>query len=109
MVSLSAADWKNARGYVDILKPFHDATKIEEGETYVTLSLILPVLSILRDKTQAYFNNPRNAGFGLTFARHILASMEDRFGAYPNFLLTKPHCLAPYTDPRFATTFYTRS
>ena len=34
--------------------------------------------------------------------------MEDRFGAYPNFLLTKPYCLATYTDPRFAKIFYTR-
>ena len=39
MVSISAIDWKNARGYVDILKPFHCATKIEEGES---MSLFLP-------------------------------------------------------------------
>ena len=48
---LSPCDWKNAQGYVDILKPFHTATKIEEAENYLTLSSIIPILTILHQKT----------------------------------------------------------
>ena len=109
MLPMTAADWKNVRGYVDILKPFHDATKIEEGESYITLSLIIPVLTILYDKTKAYYQSRDHAGYGITFARKILASLKDRFGKYPNFLLSNPHCLlATYSDPRFAKIYYSR-
>ena len=106
MTPLTAADWKNARGYVDILKPFHCATKIEEGENYHTAALIIPVLSILHNKTQAYINNRNHNGFGISFARNILASLEDRFGPYPQFLLLQPQCLATITDPRFKWVYF---
>ena len=106
MIPLTAADWKNARGYVDILKPFHTATKLEEGENYVTLSSVIPVISILHEKTSAYLKNRHNNGFGIMFARNMLASLEDRFGRYPDFLLMKPHCLATFTDPRFARMYF---
>ena len=108
MIPLTAADWKNARGYVDILKPFHTATKLEEGENYVTLSSVIPVISILHEKTSAYLKNRHNNGFGIMFARNMLASLEDRFGRYPDFLLMKPHCLATFTDPRFARMYFSK-
>ena len=101
MTALTPTDWKNAKGYVDILKPFHDATKIEEGESYVTLSMVLPVLNVLFDRTKAYYLNRNHAGYGITFARNVLGSIEIRFGKYPQFLLRKPHCLATFTDPQF--------
>ena len=103
---MTAIDWKNARGYFDILKPFHSATKIEEGENYHTAALIIPVISILYDKTLAYTKNRNHNGFGISFARNILASLEDRFGKYPQFLLLKPQCLATITDPRFKWIYF---
>ena len=102
VVPLSAADWKNAKGYVEILKPFHRATKIEEGEKYVTLSTVIPVLSILHDLTSGYAKDRTHNGYGVGFAKNILASLEDKFGKFPNFMLMRPHCLATFTDPRFS-------
>ena len=102
---ISSVDWKNAQGYVNVLKPFHEATKVEEGETSVTLSSVIPVIGILHEKTTAY-ENKKNHGFGITFAKNITASVEDRFGKYPKFFLKMPHCLATFSDPRFARVYF---
>ena len=32
----------------------------------------------------------------------MLASLEDRYGAYPDFMLMRPHVFATISDPRFA-------
>ena len=106
MEPLSASDWKNAHGFVEILKPFHSATRIEEGENYLTLSSIIPVLSILHAKTTSYYKNRHHNGFGIIFARNMLASVEDRFGTYPDFLTMRPHCLATISDPRFSWIYF---
>ena len=102
--NISAADWKNLRGYIDILKPFHAATKIEEGEQYVTLSSVIPVISILHKKTSAYVRNENHSGFGIGFAKNVLASLEERLRMYPNFM--KLHSLATFTDPRFSWFYF---
>ena len=36
------------------------------------------------------------------FCQYVLASLEDRFGTYPQFMLMKPHCMATITDPSFS-------
>ena len=103
---LSPSDWKNAQGFVEIMKPFHCATKIEEGETYLTLALVIPVLSILHEKTTAYEKNRQHRGYGILFARNVLASLEDKFGKYPNFMLMQPHALATFSNPRFSKVYF---
>ena len=102
----TAADWKKLRGFSDVLKPFQTASRIAEGEKYLTLSSIIPMLSILREKTIAYTKDPLNRGFGVTFARNLLASLDDRFGRHPDFLLRKPYCLATFSDPRWSWIYY---
>ena len=32
----------------------------------------------------------------------MVASVKDRFGKYPDFLLMKPHCLVTFSDPRLS-------
>ena len=64
MHNVTASDWKKLRGFADVLKPFEMATKTAEGEKYLTLSCIIPMLSILRKKTTAYFKNPAHHGYG---------------------------------------------
>ena len=54
MPNLTTADWKKLHGFIDVLEPFEMATKTAEGEKYLTLSAIIPMQSILRDKTTAY-------------------------------------------------------
>ena len=108
MKPLTTIDWRNAHGYIEILQPFHKATKIEESETDLTLPSVIPVISILYDKTKAYIANRAHAGFGIGFARAMLASIDDRFGKFPRFLLMKPHCLATFSDPRFSGLYFVK-
>ena len=44
----------------------------------------------------------------MTFARNLLASVEDRFGRHPDYLLFKPHCLATFSDPRYSWIYFKR-
>ena len=101
-------DWKNGRGFADVLEIFLIATRIQEGEKYLTLSSVIPVLSILHQKTHQYIKNKDKNGFGITFARNILSSLEDRFGRYPTFLTLKPHCFSTISDPRFKHIYFSR-
>ena len=55
----------------------------QEDEKYLTLASIIPMQSVLREKTTAYLKNPANQGYGQTFAKNMLASLEDRFGHHP--------------------------
>ena len=59
---MTLVDWKNARGNVDVLQPFITATRHEEGESYLTLSSMIPILTILHEKTTAYTRNRENNG-----------------------------------------------
>ena len=38
----------------------------------------------------------------------MVASVEDRFGKYPDFLLMRPHCLATFSDPRFSWIYFSK-
>ena len=108
MHALTSIDWKNAKGFSEVLQPFLVASKIEEGEKYLTLSSVIPVLHVLSQKTTSYFKNKDNNGYGIVFAKNILASLEDRFGKFPDFMLLKPHCYATFSDPRFKHVFFSR-
>ena len=108
MVPLTPTDWKNGRGVFEVLEPFHTATKLEEGSSYLTLASVIPVLLILGQSTKSYFNDRNHIGYGITFARNILSSLENRFGVYPDYLELQPHCFATFTDPRFKNIYFSR-
>jgi hypothetical protein len=42
---------------MEVMRPFEGDTKIVECETYLTLSSVIPVLEILRNKTTGEFHN----------------------------------------------------
>jgi hypothetical protein len=39
MPPLSSADWKNGCGFMEVMRPFEQVTKIVEGETYEMITL----------------------------------------------------------------------
>ena len=108
MFLLLPSDWKNTKGYVEILRPFNRSTKIEEGVKYVTLSTVIPVISILYELTSSYSRDRNHNRFGIGFAKNILSSLEDKFGKYPHFMLKKTLCIATFSDPRFAWVYFTK-
>ena len=99
-------DWSNLKAFIAILKPFHSASMIEQGDSYVTISASIPIILTLNQKMNAYVRNPDNIGYGIGFAKKILASLEDRFGRNLSFLEKKPYCLATFADPRFFRVYY---
>jgi hypothetical protein len=99
MSSLTTSDWRMGSGFIEVMRPFAEVTKHQEGENYQTLSSVIPLLTILHDLTSRYFKNQTNSGYGITYARHTLSSMEDRFGYYPDFMLEEPFLFATFSDP----------
>ena len=100
--------WNQLPGFVDVLQSFYIATKIEEGEKYVTLSSVIPVVEVLIQRTAAYIRNKDNSGYGITFAKNILCALEDRFGKSHNFMTLKPHCFSTFCDPRFKHLYFSK-
>ena len=91
---LSVSYWKNVGGFVEIKKPFHITTKTKEGRLLM-LSLCYSGSFNSNEKTTAYTQKKRaHNRFGIVFARNILASIEDKCGRYPAFMLMQPHCNA---------------
>ena len=43
-----------------------------------------------------------------SYNNHDFASLEDRFGMYPEFMLMKPHCMATFTDPCFSWGYFSK-
>ena len=108
MHQLNVCDWQNARGFNDVLEPLYEATILEAGENYLTLGTWIPVLHIVRKRLLDYINDKNNVGYGITFARNVLAALEDRFGSYPSFLELLPHSLATICDPRFKQVYFSK-
>ena len=48
--NITPIDWKNIRGFVDILTPFHSASKIQAGVCYITISSAIPCAMVLHEK-----------------------------------------------------------
>ena len=109
MITLTSADWKKIHGFIAALKPFQAAAKIAEGERYLTSASIIPMLSVIRDKTNTFIKDPANQGYGVIFAKKLLASLEDRFGIFPSFFLRQPYSLATFSDPRYSWLFFKNS
>ena len=103
---VTQTDWKNLQGFSEVMEPCQIATKIEEGDSYLTLPTAIPVLHILRQKISAYITNPANSGYGITFARNIVSALEDRFGS--QFLKMRPHCFSTFCDPRYKHIYESR-
>ena len=106
MIDLTAADWKKIHGYIATMKPLQEAAKMAEGERYLTSGSIIPMLSVLTDRLKAFIRDPANRGFGVTFAKNLLAALEDRFGSFPDYYLRPPYSLATFSDPCFSWLFF---
>ena len=56
---------------------------------------------------KAYKKNRQHRGYGILFAPNILASLEDKFGKYPDFML-QLHVLAIFSNPRFSKIYFSK-
>ena len=64
------------------------------------------MISVVIDRLKTFIRDPANRGFGVTFAKNLLAAIEDRFGSFPDYYLRPPYSLATFSDPRFSWLFF---
>lgn len=96
--NLTNAQWKMAGGLVKILAPFNEATEDLCGETYPTLSMVIPILHYL-DKQTCNIITSAKSGSGIVFARNLVKSLKSRFP-----LLNKQentYLMSMCLDPRY--------
>jgi len=96
--NLTTSEWKMAEGFEAILKPLDESTRDSCGEKYPTRSMIIPLIFGMTENLQKFIADPSNRGFGVTFARKLLACIRGRFPSYQTAI---PDCLATFLDPRF--------
>lgn len=98
IANLTNAQWKMAGGLVKMLAPFKEATEDLCGETYPTLSMVIPILHCL-DKQTCNIITTAESGSGIVFARNLVKSLKSRLT-----LLNKQentYLISMCLDPRY--------
>lgn len=92
---LSASELQSTKEFVQLLKPFEDATKIICGEHYLTASKVIPIVNILRNKLQAF---EPSTDIGHHFKKALIDQFMKRFDSMEQVSLL---AIATILDPRF--------
>jgi hypothetical protein len=88
--NLKSHEWKTADNYVKVLKPLEDVTSMMSASRYPTLSMVIPVLNVLKQQMDESEMND--------FGEQICENIKERWPDYENNLdLAIPALL----DPRF--------
>ncbi|XP_063230949.1 zinc finger BED domain-containing protein 4-like isoform X1 [Bacillus rossius redtenbacheri] len=92
---LTALEWKHAENFVQVLQPLAEATEEMSGNTYPTLSMIIPVLHCLLCSLESHITAKKD---GMTLARALHKNLKSRF---PNYMQEPLQRAAMLVDPRF--------
>jgi hypothetical protein len=101
--NLTTSEWKLADGFVVVLNPLFEATKVSSGEQYPTRSLVIPLLFSIYEIVNSFVSDVSNRGCGVVFGRKMMASLLRRF---PNYKRALPDCLCTFLDPRFKSLLF---
>lgn len=92
---LTALELQSTKEFVQLLKPFEDATKIICGEYYLTASKVIPIINILKNKLQS-FEPSTDIG------HHFKKALKDQFTKrFENIEQVSLLAIATILDPRF--------
>ncbi|KAG7367552.1 hAT family C-terminal dimerization domain containing protein [Nitzschia inconspicua] len=112
---LEGADWDNLKLVAELLKPFKEAQKMLEGDTYVTASMVPLAVKKLRGSLMS-LASPENSTTSRPFAQALLRDFEDRWrkASEPTFVgvvqqgtrdrqvgIHPALLIANFLDPRF--------
>nr|CAD7460291.1 unnamed protein product [Timema tahoe] len=92
---LTAVEWKQAAGIVEVLGPLADATKEISGDSYPTSSMVIPILHCLKSHLNVFITSKKD---GVMFARSLDKALKSRFSFYDSDPIFCPSMLC---DPRF--------
>ena len=101
--NLTTSEWKLAEGFVVVLNPLFESTKVSSGEQYSTRSLVIPLLFSIHEIVNSFVSDATNRGSGVVFGRKMMASLLKRF---PNYKRAFPDCLCTFLDPRFKSLLF---
>jgi hypothetical protein len=82
---------------VNILQPIGQTCTELSGESYPTLSMVIPLTSSIQTLLENYIKTT-GKGSGLAFAKQLLKAIKARF---PNYRKMKPNAVAMFMYPRF--------
>jgi len=92
---LTASELQAAKEFVQLLKPFEDATNIICGEYYLTASKVIPIVNILKNKLQTI--EPST-----DIGHHFKKALKDQFiKRFENIEQVSLLAIATILDPRF--------
>lgn len=94
-IMLTASELQSVREFVQLLKPFDEATKILCGEHYVTGSKVIPIVNTLKNKLNMLAPTTE---IGNHFKRELERQFIKRFS---NIEKVAPLAIATILDPRF--------
>nr|CAD7197928.1 unnamed protein product [Timema douglasi] len=92
---LTAVEWKQAAGIVEVLGPLADATKEISGDSYPTSSMVIPIPLCLKSYLNVFIASKKD---GVMFARNLDKALKIRFSFYDSDPIFCPSMLC---DPRF--------
>jgi len=92
---LTALELQSTKEFVQLLKPFKDATKIICGEYYLTASKVIPIINILKNKLQLF---EPSTDVGHYFKKALIKQFTKRFENIEQISLL---AIATILDPRF--------
>lgn len=92
---LTASELQSAKEFIQLLKPFKDATTIICGEYYLTASKVIPIVNILKNKLNT-FEPSTDIG------HHFKKMLKDQFiKRFENIEQVSLLAIATILDPRF--------
>lgn len=95
VAGLTTEEWAMAEAYVQILQPFHHATKAVGEDGYPTKALEIPILHGIEKHLLKSINSKAK---GITLARALYKSVKSRFPFYKQDHI---RLVAMVVDPRF--------
>ena len=125
-IRLTSDEWSILETCVSILEPFMDAEKTLEGEKYVTASLTIPILFIIRRAIETQIDSQVISAETRVNIVSLLQAFEQRFGTFDSTLrptheefgnaiegfhrqprgFTESQCLASLLDIRTKSRFW---
>ncbi|XP_022177733.1 zinc finger BED domain-containing protein 6-like [Myzus persicae] len=103
--SLTAVEWIVVKELCIVLRPFESATKVVSGETYMTASMILPIVNVLTDVCSKMKNKPEFDSRTHEVVNSISNAMKNK-NSWGNIYLSKTLAKCTFLDPRFKSILF---
>lgn len=103
--SLTAVEWIVVKELCIVLRPFESATKVVSGETYMTASMILPIVNALTDVCSKMKNKPEFDSRTHEVVNSISNAMKNK-NSWGNIYLSKTLAKCTFLDPRFKSILF---